>query len=545
MNVVDVPDFTALLAPTWKARARAEDALMSWMIGMEESADPWPEPVQRALHALQPSPAVFLAALLGFWAGISARQHASLMHQDADALSAPWWDMSDHAERFPMTPAQPTMSAYGMRGMWVLKFFERLGPLATEIETQLLACLGHDGLIVEDAAVCALGSADVLSEPAYRRLLDLADMQGRNGMLRDRTRVLARHTVNGRIRLVVEGVGPASTDSMQFARFSILGALEGDSAHVALGLLVSRLDEAWPEVGHAALLYALDTLCLTTCTKADALMPAMRDRAFHADVGVRSATACFVARHASSIDNALIAALADDPHPWVRSAVCRGSMSRPAMDPRLLHVLCGNSLGNYDGYDGDPHDSVVSLLLHDPVAAAQVMPSILRWWEDTTTAAWIGREPTRQAMQLCEALAPYVDVGVLLPGLERALTYLDEGTPTVELPALDRPGAVRIVRNALEADMLAAGTPSEVAGSVADLHGEVLAQIAADFERMQAEADADHEIRDAEMRELYPEWFESESAANADDQEEELHDEDEFIVELRSLVHRLRKGPSE
>lgn len=517
---------------------------MSWMIAMGESSDPWPEPVQVALRNLRPTPAVFLSALLGFWAGMSARQHATFTNMDLDAALGPWKDMGDHATRFPMTPAEPRVSGFSMRGMWVLKFFERLGPLASEIESRLLACVEHADTIAGDAAVLALGGADTLTDEGYRRFLAVADARGRNGLLRDRARAIARHTVGARLSIVLDGVQPASPDGVQIARFAVLGALGGEAARDALAALTHRLHEPWPESGHASLLRALDTLVRTAGMGVDALLPAIRERAVHAHVEVRAAAAVFVARHAAEAEDDLLVALADDPHPWVREAVCSGLMSRPAVDARLLRTLCGNSLGNYDGYDGDPHDSVVALLLHDPVAAAQVVPAIVHWWNEATVAAWIERETTRQAMQLCDALAPHADVGALLPGFERALAYLDEGPATVELPGLDEPGAVSIVRNTLEADMLAAGAAPELAAPIADLHAEVLARFATQSGSMQAEIDAEQAIRDAEMRELYPEWAASEDAAgDADVDADEGLDEDEFIVELRVFVSRLRSGP--
>lgn len=537
-----VPDIAALLAPTWKARARAEDALLGLMMSTVETCEPWPEPVQRALRALLPTPAEFLSALVGFWADLSARRHAAQMRGFGEQPAWQWPGLGDHVNRFPMTPADPAISGLSMRGVWVWKFVERLGPMAGLVERELIACLDHPDPCVRDSAENALGNADALSDDAFRRFLAVADSRGQNGMLRKRAFALARHTDRARVSIVLDGLTPSSPTDAHVARFAILGALQGDAASEAFPVLVGWMSAAWPDAAHGVLLDAVDALCSTLDANPDELMEQIRARAAHTNVEVRSSAARFIARHATEAEGSVLTALASDPHPWVRSGVCVGLMSRREVDATLLRVLCQNSLGNYDGYDGEPHDIVVDLLLHDPAAAAQVMPEIVRWWDETTATACIERDSTRQAMQLCKAVSPYVDTRPMLSGLERALAYLDEGPATVELPDLNLPGAVPIVRNAIEADMLAAGTAPEIAAPMADLHGAVLAELAAQVDNLQAEIDAEQAIFDAEMLDLYPERA-AESVVDAKEADEDAEDgqyEDEFIVELRAVVADMR-----
>jgi hypothetical protein len=550
-----VPDLAALLAPTWQARARAEKALMGLVVETAPSAEPWPEPVQAALRALQPSPQAFLSALVAFWADVSAQGYVRRMRGFRRPGDATWpsLDPDGPTRLFPMTPADPPTRGLRLGGLWVWNFIERIGPMASLVESQLVDCLEHPEPLVCDAAERALGGIEDLSDAAYRRFLAVADRRGRDGMVGTRIRALARHTDAARLALVQEGLVPSLPVEALTARFRILGAVQGALAHRGLEALTACMDAPWPEAAHAELICAIDTVCRTLendadTTAIDGLLPVMRVRAASGEVAVRSGAAGFLAHHACAGEGARLLALAADPHPWVRGAVAHGLMTQHAVPPTLLRALVASSLGDYGGYDGQPHDALVDLLLHAPAAAVHAMPEILRWWNATVDGSAIERETIQQGLRLCDALAAYTDTRAMLPGLERALAWLTDIEDVVELPGLDQPGAVPILRNVLEADMLTAGTPPAQAAAIADLHGAILDGIAAGIGTWQAEIDAGQDIRDADgdaPDDGHPAASHAADDVDAhDDIETDWEPEPDALVQaVRVAIDRLRQPP--
>lgn len=552
VDIMAVPDIAALLAPTWQARARADNALIGLIMDAPPGSVPWPEPVQAAVRALQPSPQAFLSALVAFWADVSARVFARRMRGVRGSGDATWpaLDPEGPTRLFPMTPAEPPTRSLRMGGLWVWGFIERLGPIAALVEAQLVDCLEHPERVVCDAAERALLGVEALSDAAYRRFLAVADLRGRNGMVGTRLQALARHANPARLALLLEGLAPSLPAQAQAARFGILAALQGALAQEALAALIACIDLPWPEAGHAELIGAIDELCKALDVDPatiDGLLPAMRLAAASDAVRVRSSAAAFLARHACAQEGARLLALAADPHPWVRGSVARGLMTQRDVPTALLRALVASSLGDYSSGDGQPHDCIVELLLRFPTSAEHLMPDIVRWWDATTAEHALDREPIQQAMRICDALAAHVDTRALLPGLERALAWLTAVEDEVELPGLDEPGAVPVIRNQLEADLLAAGTSPEQAAVVADLQGAVLDGIAAEIGTWQAQIDAEQADFDAEMRELYPEL----ATASDEDQEpdgERVSDDsqdawtpepDELVEALQAMIARL------
>jgi hypothetical protein len=534
---MSLPDLESLLAPTWKERARADDALMGWLLAQGDSTGPWPDAVQQQVRALAPSPEIFLRALVGFWADVVARQFQARLRKVDDA----WTSHRDatHADVFPMEPAQAPPSENMMRGMWVWKFLERLGPGAAFVEAPLVDCLYHPEPLVWNAAELALGGAPALGDASFACFLDMADRRGRNGILRQRSGAIARHVDVRRVRALFAGLAPQAPTDLQIARFAILGRLAGDAAAAALPPLAALLRQAWNSPGHGALLRAINELSATV--RVDPAVPvAMRTLATHGDPEVRGAAAAFLARHGEEGDGPLLFAFADDPDPWVRVDLCRALIERGRVDPELARVVIAKSLGEDEDCDGEPQHSAIALVRHDPVAALESLPAIARWWNAATTGDYMERGTIRQGMRVVEALAPHTDAQAWLPGVERALAWLTAPDDEVELPSLADPGAVPVIRDHLEQSMLEAGGDPAQAAAVADQHAAMLAEFAANLDRMQADIDAQQARWDAEQRELHPERFvDADDDANDADEEPFIPQEDELVVDLRALKTRL------
>lgn len=544
-----VPDITALLAPTWRERAHAEQALRSWIYEYEseggEWPEPWPEPVQAAIRALQPTPEAFLRALAVFWADVAARAYENRMRGyrcEGDSVWPPL-DPEGPTRAFPMHPPTMPVRGLGMHGLDAWAFIARIGPWAAAIEDVIVDALDHPEPAVRDQAERSLAGIPAIGDERYRRVLAVADRWGSDGMVGARAFSIARHTDVARLPRLIDDLSPSLPEMAQRARFAILRALRGDPGRCALHALCARIDMPWADSGESGVLYAIDALCVALeidPATIEGLMPAVCARAASEGVQTRSAAAAFLARHAGPRDR--LRALAHDPHPWVRGGLAYGLSARSDVDPDLVRILAGNSLGDDTGYDGQPHDGIVALLLHAPAAAAQAMPEILAWWERSTAERWNAREPVEQALDLYEALAPHVDVGGMLPGFERELASLTAVEDDVELPAIDQPGAVRIIRNALEADWSRAGIDPAQAAAAADLQEPLLHLVAAALANPRAdENDPDRLPMDADDDECARiECAESESGENETSEAIDHCEDSDWQDEPDALVERLR-----
>lgn len=549
---MELPNLPALLAPTWRERARAEDALQSWMLRQPEGSSPWPEPVQEALRLLQPSPEVFLSAVVAFWTRVRMRQHAAEMHR----VLRTQWDgdvpinggFETAGRLFPMTPQEPPISRIWSRGHSVLEFLQRLGPTAGRIEPVLCECLGVADESVAFSAVIALGGAEAIGDPTYARLLDLADRYGESGFAaRDRFNALARHTQGQRLIDMMQSLVPGMSGRKLSVRCRILAALGREHASAIKALMLDLLKLKWSASGRADLLWALGAHCQDRSLGVSSLIQiaAYGDRKSEK---LRSAVARILAMHDHDATRDRLNALARDPHPWVRYAVCGGLLVRPEVRPDLLLTLLGNCLGNFEGSDGEPHDACVSLIVQFPAAAAPSIQRILHWWQELSDDDDIDSGLLTQAMKTFDALTPHADLRPMLPGLQQVFRRLTSPEPTLEFPSLQTPGALPMLREALEANMLAAGSEPAQAAAWADLHALALGQFASEQASIQAEIDGEHDQLEAEWRDLHPEEFAEEDAsghagdASEPDAPVDASEPDEhelLIAQVQAWIQRL------
>ncbi len=292
-----------LLAPTWRERVRAEDALLAELVDFPDQTTIWPKEVQDEIRLLQPSPGVFLSALVAFWADVSEQQDEEWMKKFRKELTSnlPQKWTSPYLAQFPMEPPIPPVSTNIMRGAWVWSFISRLGPYAENIEQQLIACLDHPTSTVYDAAESAFGLVNSMSDEGFAQLLSFADRSGRNGQIWKRAQVIARHVTDDRMASVLENLEPGISEICSTARFAIIGKLDGNNAHIGLAYLLRYLGAPWSDDQLVDLIYAMASLSERIGFELQAL-PAIRRFAEHDNPNVQSAATCFLASH-SPVEN--------------------------------------------------------------------------------------------------------------------------------------------------------------------------------------------------------------------------------------------------
>ncbi|MGF1529426.1 MAG: hypothetical protein ACFCBW_21985 [Candidatus Competibacterales bacterium] len=549
-----------LLAPTWRERARAEDALLEFLIldasgGAEaDPTAPWPPDIQRQIQALEPSPAIFLSALVAFWADVAERSYQQRMAgtRRAPTPRGPRGWSSPHLAAFPMAPASPTKTAAMMRGLWVWSFIARLGPWVSTIEDQLIACLEHPEPVVQNAAEAAFGTVDTMGDNAFARFLQVADRRLLQGQSPCRAQVIARHLTGERLTAILEGLEPSMPPGRCGVRFAILGELTGELAKRAHDYLRCHLHASWSPGQWAGFIGALGRVSRHRGFDPEtvaAIEPLVGD----GDRQVRCAAAVFLLSHSPTAHGDPLAALAASRDPLLLMKLCQGLAEHAHGPPGLLEAVVTASLGNYQAGDGEPHHSAVELLMALAQRADGVqrfIPAIRAWCEKLLTEPDIDGEDLAEVLDLVDALgSEALSLRGHLVALLARWTADAETETEVTLPSLEEPGAVAKIQAHLQQRLEAGGADGATALATAQGYGVLLQHLADNLAHLQREFDAQEAAFDAEQRELYPEaWSDTplppgDAASQWTCDGARGEDEDELAVRLRHTLARLGKGP--
>lgn len=388
------PNLQALLAPTWAERAAAEDALRCWLLGLpadDDPAAPWPAEIQAAIDALPPDAPTFLSALLGFWAEVCADRWQGVAF-DVPVPSSAW--ASPAAGMYPLRDqVPPRRVGEPGRGHWVWQFFERLGSRNVPLQAQWLACLEHPAEVVAQAAERAL--SDVPPSTAnFTQMLRLLDRGGPRGA---RRAALLAHCLNHH-QLHRLAQPPVDLVAAWLARSQVLPHLPPTWVRQVVGPW-QRHWAALPAQRFAELTYGLAAHDPTPHWLDEIQLAASGD----ADLDRRCAAAAWMARRAPERHIRRLRALAHD-HPWVLQALCWGLSAHRQVPTGLLRTIARLGLGNESGFDGEPHDSVLALLIGAD-NRAEALPEIHVWLArpaEPEQSRWHLREVVRLAEALGE-----------------------------------------------------------------------------------------------------------------------------------------------
>ncbi len=530
-----------LLAPTWSTRAQTANRLMlAIAMGSDGSLQ---DPLQTQLRELKPDPRTFLSALIGFWSLVAALERQGLFggsksRKPVQGVGDPRFDL------FPISPELSKIKFAGMNAIWVWQFIEKIGSAASLVEKELVACLEHDESTLIDAATAALARADSLSDDTFARLLAVADRLGWDHAWVERSKGLARHANGARLQLLLDGMAPDAPEARVRARAGALRYLTGDAAVAAYNHLSTRMGLAWKPQDHDQVLQAFAAICAVVGAKHEDL-ETIRQLATRDDESLRCGAAEFLGRHGTSSDLPLLERLLQDPSPYVRARLCQGAMERTDAPDDLLRAAASACIGNFAGHDGVPHATCAQWLLSTGPRAELAAPAWLSWWNDYVSGNEIETVEVQSIVALTELIKPET-ARRFLPGLRIALNQWTSEPDSEEMPALNEPGAIDVVRDRLEQDMVNAGNDPALAAAMANLHGGVLAELAGSFQEIQAEIDAHQAELDEARRQIDPDWvMESAEAPNEsenDDTNPTDYGEDDRVTELRRAIEKLSQS---
>jgi hypothetical protein len=479
-----------LLAPTWSERLKAEQALLAEVLEELEETTVLSEELKREIDNLNPSPEVFLSALVSFWADVSEKVYVDRMKSFADKTinySAKTW-ASIHLEKYPMEPKIMPNAGMLMPGMWVWDLISKLGNYCNLIEPQLIACLRNPEPFVTDKVEQAFGSVDTISDESFSAFLNFADDQGRNGNIWDRSKIIAKHVNKDRLELVLNGLEPQVNDDLSTTRFHIIQYLKIDLAQVACDYLKQKLTDSWPDKQLPDLIYTLNKH-INVVDFDQTELAYIENLSQHKDENIRCSVAGLLATLDPNKYIQTLTQLSHDSHAWVLVSLCVGLTEQSDLPEELVRTILTRSLNNFDGYDGEPHNSAVQLLVGMGTESIVYIDLIQKYWKKLMATDDVDYGEITHILDIIDILGN--SAVVFLESLEQVLVSFDDEDEDDELPSLDEPNAVPEIKKNIKEQMIASGATGEDAAQIAEFNGVFLDAFADNLDEIQAGIDKD------------------------------------------------------
>ncbi len=439
---VNQETFQDLLAADPLQRFRADDLIFHWIAEQEEDKT-FDLFEVLTVAALRPSPEVFVRALVAYWSDLSSElfyQRMAAFGQEPEPPSDPPGWRHDDLNQYTLEPHE-TKIVNVLRGAGAWEVVRRLGIHGAAVESQLLACLEHPEPSVCDAAEIALGGIESLDDVSFDQFLRHADRMGRNHMVKDRARALARHVTSAaRYDALTIGLQPGVEEDVLEARCAVFCALKQEPAAKAQALVGALIPLAWDDEQRALLVHTL-TRISSRCGFRSCDQELVRGVMESGAKTRTNALGFLAASEPAANESELLRAVAG-ADPAELSSICDWLGCASDIPASLLRSAVAAALGNYDLYDGLPHDEAVALILEHPDYAAGVQEEIIDWWL-AAAGDELEHGEIADAVKLCEALGDKRGVR-MLPGFRRALRWFEEEDGD-EMPELGEPGAVEAI----------------------------------------------------------------------------------------------------
>lgn len=531
----------SLLSRKWLERKKADLLLLEHFTQDDRESDPhviepWPERYQAAIRQLEPDPATFLSALIAFWADQCADEFTLRMAQFEKGPSPPldrsgWASL--HAARFPLDD-KPRRRDFDMYGLWIGRLLSRIGPIATPCVPQLIACLRHPEPTVSGSAIGALGSIGPEARAALPALVERAT-GGELGADRiTLPRAIARIAGDSLELAAHLSTRLRDTESEQVTRGACAVLRETKPGRrTGLDVAVAAFPHAKSAERRADLLWSATDWAEREGVRGTEVLTLAGTARMDPSERVRAAAAWCQGRLGDVRDEESLMQYANDEHPWVRGALAQALIGRAPPSERVVQRIAKN-LGDYNGYDGSPHDDAVEVLRHWGPAAHVARHEMVEWLRSIVTKGYHQEQETvNDACRLAEGVGAFEG---LFPAMRAILDAIEAQAPEPEID-LSQPGSLQAMEDRLVTSALQAGSSEQEAranaafnAEMARLFMEAVPDMQAEIDAREAEDRADREAMFGKQEEVVDEHAEVEQAEDV---------EPDHIVRLRQVVRSL------
>lgn len=422
------------LAPTFADRRAADQLLFSLSVAsgggtnaaltslIDEATDRFGDRLQR-----------FLKDLAHFWMDACARCNAARMGRWGRE-AAPAWSLPAHSpERVldePMAFAEWDLFGLGI-GAYLESQAGRLGFLVP----LLIRGLTHPEPTVSDTCWNILARHPASAAAAFPAMWALARAKGTRFGPNEPMRGLAAMTEAHPPALDTLVSALATSDSDEDLDVACAVATHLVSVPA---VLIDAIQSAWMRAGSAERRYG----AFVTLTRIAAFATEAQRQAWLADAVTMSSSPEAPLRAASAwafvrLDDPNpheqgLLALLEDADWWPRRDACAALAEWPSPSPVIVEAVA-RRLGDYDGYDGEPHAAALRTLAGWKAAGASALPAI---------AAWLDRAADESEEIRADSLVELIEsigqpASVLRPRIERFLSAPDSAAEEADAESED------------------------------------------------------------------------------------------------------------
>jgi hypothetical protein len=373
----------ALLGPTWGERKAADSHLFSLMTCVPPDGNPaLTQLIDDATNRFDYQEEAFFRELTGFWMDTCAQAYAARMRTFAlePLADGMLWPAREMTSNFPMRGA-PHLEQFDMYGVgigWYLVTQARR--LTFQVDT-LTRGLSHPEPTVMGTCWKLLGSIPRHARAALDAMLSIALRKGTRFTSDEPMRWLAAiydaHP-DEKTRLMTVLSEPAEDH-----RAPVVAALAQHMAMVPPELFASllrRLDFLKDAEQRFAIMRALAELAQHDRAGPSRLVLRRAEKLLASPEPADRAGAAWAIASLSTpaLHEAQLLALLRDEDWMPRSDAAAAAAQWTEPSPALLAAVA-NLLGDYDGYDGQPHDNALETLIAWGQHAAMATPQIAAW----------------------------------------------------------------------------------------------------------------------------------------------------------------------
>lgn len=382
-----------LLALSWQERQAADNIMMMILLGQKkDSKGRWKGLVSEAIDLLDLDLDAFLAALISFWADCSEIEYQKRMASFSKQKSAdskthtPGWQ-SPSIEQFPLQD-QIKIIAMDMYGHGIGSFLEGIGPRAARRAKQLATCLEHPELTVQDSAMIALGAIG----PDARVVLPemMADIKKRGVWCSPFKPGIAVSRViddDAKYALhIASSIDPEGESNQVAGPCAVLRLLSSPNSKI-VDVILQKYQKATSENVGILLCAGAELTERLSYAETDFFDIAMKLAGTENSNHRASAAEAFSYFSKMQETEKIITSLAADPDWTVRFIAHRSAANIFAPSAELIQIVV-KDLGNFDGYDEEPHYSAATTLIQWGEHSKAVISRIKTWIEELAAPSY-------------------------------------------------------------------------------------------------------------------------------------------------------------
>lgn len=410
------------VAPAFADRRAADQLLFSLSVGSGEATNAvltalFDEATDRFGDRLRP----FLEDLTHFWMDACARCVAARMAQ-WEKSSEPAWSVPAHTPTFAMQDSC-TFGEWDLFGMGIGAYLDSQAQRLGFLIPLLIRGLSHPEPTVSDkcwdiaarhpdaaaatfpamwAVACAKGPWFSANQPmrglaaivdAYPPALDTVKAVFATSDSDDEIKVASQVVTH------LSRIPPSLVDAVE----SAFSRLDSDEQRAALFITLTRI------------------AAFATAAQRDAWLARAVKMASGPSEALRAAAAWACVRLGTPASNeTVLLSLLEDADWWPRRDACLALAEWSSPSPAIVDAVA-RRLGDYDGYDGDPHATALQTLTQWKAASTPALPVIAAWLDRTDYES--GEIRAEPLLELIESIGE--SARVLRPQIERFLAECD------------------------------------------------------------------------------------------------------------------------